>query len=324
MKKHRNFMSRLGLISACAIGISFFSTVPALASTTYDLYSSSDLVALENAINSRSAGSSTSPSLGDYNVILHNDINMNGITWSGIGTPQSWIGITGTFEGNGHTISNIQISNSSAVGPKGSLFNLTDNFTVENLKVTGSVTSTRFIGGIDGRTMGTLSMTNCISSVDLTLNNGSSNSVGGLVGQIGQGQTGNVTISDCAALGSFTSTTSTNPVGGLIGDVNSGGNITVTDSYAAATLSCSGGTVAGLVARNYNSALNLQNCWYLDNASTISPIGSDSASVSTSGCHRFTNGSLLASSLNGTTSGWKNATTKNYFNGYYYPELNFQ
>jgi hypothetical protein len=331
-RKEKNMNSRIKVCMnrsimslALVMMISLTGVMPVMANTTYDIYSAQDLVNLETTINSRSAGTSTSPSLGDYDVIVHNDINMSGVNnWVGIGVPQSWIGITGHFHGNNHTISGITLTNTSTVGPKGGLFNLVKDITIENLKVSGSVTSTRFIGGIVGRVVGSMTMQNCVANMTLTLNNGASNSIGGLIGQCGSGQTSGgdtVNVTNCAALGTFTSTTSSNPVGGLFGHIYSGFTVNVTNCYVAASLVNSGGTTGDLVANNATSYLTLTNCYYLENMSN-NIIGTDSEGIDVSDCHSVTAGSNFSSSLG---AAWDYQTGINMFNGNNsYPTLTWQ
>ncbi|NGM84717.1 hypothetical protein G5B47_20145 [Paenibacillus sp. 7124] len=321
------FTRKVSLFLALAMVISLISVVPAMAQTTVHITTAQGLVDLANTINSQSAGTSTTPSLGDYYVEIDADIDMSGITnWQGIGVPQSWIGITGTFDGNGHTISGISLTNTQYVGPKGGLFNLVQDITIKDLKVSGSVSSNRFIGGIVGRALGSMTIQNCIADMTLTLSNGASNSIGGLVGQFGSGQTtgGNtISITNSAALGTFTSNTSSNPVGGLVGHIYSGFNVTVSNSYVAASLNNSGGTTGALVANNASTSLTLTNCYYLSGMSS-NIIGTDTGSTNTSGCTSFSAGALTASALNNGGSAWQTKSGVNVFNSYSYPALSWQ
>ncbi len=73
----------------------------------------------------------------------------------------------------------------------------------------------------------------------LSLSNGNANAIGGLIGQCGSGQTvggDKILIKNCAAVGSFESSTSTNPVGGLIGHIYGGYDVQIENTYAAAGL----------------------------------------------------------------------------------------
>lgn len=240
---------------------------------TYEIYSAQDLVDLQNEVSALSAGSSNAPSVVEYNVVLKNNIDMTNVSWSGIGVPQQFKGFSGTFDGQGYTISGINITNTSNAGPKGALFNLTYNATVKDLTVTGSVTSNRFIGGITGRAMGNLTIESCTTSgLSLTLNNGASNSVGGLVGQCGSGSgggggtgtggtsgstQGTVNITGCNVGGTFTSNTASNPVGGMLGHVYAGYSVTISNSTVAASLN---GSIKGAYVGNNAGTITITGC----------------------------------------------------------------
>ena len=223
---------------------------------------------------------------GTYELTAN--INMSSIAnqWTGIGIPQSSKGFAGTFNGNGHTISGIAISNASNVGPKGALFNLTSGATIKNVTVTGSVTSNRFIGGIVGRTINNATIENCNVNLTLTLNNGASNSIGGIIGQCGSGAgtggstgsggttggtIGNITISNCTVNGTFTSNTSTNPVGGLVGHNYAGYAVNASDCTVRASLNCSGGQIGSVVGKNLGT-FTISNCTLSATSSTHTTI----------------------------------------------------
>ncbi|NGM84718.1 hypothetical protein G5B47_20150 [Paenibacillus sp. 7124] len=331
--KFKAFTRKFSLFLVLAMVISLISVAPAQAAqTTVHISTAQDLVDLANTINSRPAGDNLNMSMGDYYVEVDADIDMSGVSnWQGIGKPQNFIGMTGTFDGNGHTISGISLTNAQPVGPKGGLFNLVADITIKDLKVSGSVNSNRFIGGIVGRALGSLTIQNCIADMSLTLSGGASNSVGGLVGQMGAGQwytTGHtMTIINSAALGTFTSNTSGNPVGGLIGHIYTGFNVNIINSYVAASLVNAGGITGALVANiNYNtfsiptlSTLNITNTWYLSGMSgSIIGEGTLPPDIDLGNCFSFTAGTLDASNLG---PAWENKSGVNVFNGYSYPDI---
>ncbi len=210
-----------------------------------------------------------------HNIIMKNDISMSDSEFNdkngadvGIGVPQSWYGYSGIFDGDGHILSGINLTNTSEVGPKGLLFNLTKDATIKNVAVKGELTSTRYMGGLIGRTLGSLNIQNCVVNGKLILNNGNSNAIGGLIGQVGSGQTTggeNINIENSVVIGSFTSNTSTNPVGGLVGHIYGGFNVSISNSYCAAELECSGGDVAGIVGSQGSKTFKVKNCYYSDN-----------------------------------------------------------
>ena len=282
--------------------------IPAFASTeggegmyvvdgeTYNfaIYDIDDLYTLEANVESLSAGSASNPSLKDYDVILMNNIEIPADDgWDGIGTPQQFIGFTGTFDGNGKTITT-NISNTSNAGPKGGLFNLVSSnlsdanskVVIKDLNVTGNVTSNRFIGGVVGRVMGNLDIENCFVNANLTLNNGASNSIGGLIGQCGSGtgggtgggggtsggSQGTVNITGCNVAGTFISNTSSNPVGGIFGHIYSGYTVNISNSTVSPTLNASGGATGAYIGNNAG-VVTLISC--INNTGVANNVGVD-------------------------------------------------
>lgn len=229
-----------------------------------DINSEADLLNLQTTVSNLPAGSANSPSTVNYIVNLKKDLDMSNVSgWTGIGVPQSFKGFSGTFNGNNHKIKT-SINNTSNVGPKGGLFNLTYNTNINDLKVEGNVSSNRFIGGIVGRAMGDLNIKNCTTSdLELTLNNGASNSVGGLIGQCGSGSgggtgggtggtsgntQGTVNVTGCNVGGTFISNTANNPVGGMFGHIYDGYEVNISSSTISADLS--GVIVASFIGNN--------------------------------------------------------------------------
>ncbi len=282
----------LGVLLSLMLVLGTMCTVPAFASQqggegtyvvdglTYNfaIYDFNDLKTLESKVETQSAGSVSAPALKDYDVILMDDITIpEDAEWDGIGLPQSFKGFMGTFNGNGKTITTY-ISNSSNVGPKGGIFNLVGSdlsdenseTVIENLNITGDVSSNRFIGGVVGRVMGNLDIENCSVNMDLDLSNGASNSVGGLIGQCGSGagggsgtsgdSQGTVNVTECSISGTFTSNTSNNPVGGMFGHIYSGYTVVIADSAVSASLSAPSGTNVGAYIGNNAGVVTLKSC----------------------------------------------------------------
>ncbi len=142
---------------------------------------------------------------------------------------------SGTFDGMGHTISNLTINLPSQdnVG----LFGKTSAASViQNVGlVGGSVTGSQYVGGLVGRNSSTISNSYATGSVA-----GSGNYVGGLVGR------NYGTISNSYASGRVSGS---NAVGGLVGynDAN------ISNSYATGNVTGSGNYVGGLVGSNDGS-----------------------------------------------------------------------
>jgi 5-hydroxyisourate hydrolase-like protein (transthyretin family) len=139
---------------------------------------------------------------------------------------------TGTFDGNGHTISGLTIDRESTdyVG----LFGVVDGDVVQNVGVENvDITGNRNVGGLVGRSESTVTKSYVTGSVT-----GNGNYVGGLVGQNEDG-----TVKTSYATGDVTSTGS--QVGGLVGSNED----TVKTSYATGDVTGSS-DVGGLVGSN--------------------------------------------------------------------------
>jgi len=185
---------------------------------------------------------------------------------------------TGTFDGLGHTISELMINRSTTdyvglfgytsaadirnVGLEGGSVTGDDdvgglvgiNFHYSNISnsyATGSVTGDDYVGGLVGRNYDSSTVSNSYATGSVT----GDDYVGGLVGY----NDDYGTVSDSYATGSVTATgTVNNHVGGLVGF-----NFhysTVSNSYATGSVHGTGDLVGGLVGYNYNSS-NISNSY---------------------------------------------------------------
>ena len=217
---------------------------------TIKIYSEKDLREFSDALSRNTAG------CANANVSLEGDIDLGNAAWVPIGTDiRPSIGpitFTGTFDGNGHTISG-NIDNmgeryqfSSDVG----LFAcLGSGGTVKNLKVTGSVSGGEMgvnVGGIVGANNGG-TVTNCTFSG--SVNGRSAINVGGIVGQ----NSGSVT--DCTF--SSGSLSGSGNVGGVVGQNNS--SVTNCSNNVGFSISGSGNNFGGVVGNNSGTVENCSN-----------------------------------------------------------------
>lgn len=150
---------------------------------------------------------------GFYNVtiVLEKDIDMkcdstNPFTPIGTGT-----GFAGTFDGNGHKISNLYVSTTNQAG----LFAFVNGGTVKNLTVEGTViengsttSGSVGVGGIVGYTTSTVTIENCVSNVKIT--SGCENT-GGIVGYVNSPSV----IRNCVNVGNIDSSKANS--GGILG-----------------------------------------------------------------------------------------------------------
>ena len=241
------------------------SSVPAAVNNVITITTAEQLAALAKNVNDED----NSNNYSGVTIKLGADLDLNGdnYSWTPIGTEYN--PFSGTFDGDGHTISNLKInSDKSGVG----LFSIIDgtimNVTLNNVDVTGwdhvgglvglnvgsvenctvtnaTVSGTDLVGGLVGRNYnGTVSGNTVSGTVSGNTN------VGGLVGQ----NDGNVT--DNTVSGTVSGNGNSNRVGGLVG--GNGGN--VTDNTVSGTVS-GNENVGGLVGENYKGTVK-DNSFY--------------------------------------------------------------
>ena len=183
----------------------------------------------------------------DADAVLTADIDLSeicseekGVSWTPIGSDSH--PYTGTFNGNGHTISGLYLNNSTADDQ--GLFGYVDSEgTVQNLTVSGSVSGKNHVGGVVGDNRG--SVENCHNTGTVT---GTGDYVGGVVGY------NFASVENCYNTGSVTS--SVGSVGGVVGD-NRG---TVENCYNTGSVTSSGSPVGGVVGYN-DSGGSVTNCY---------------------------------------------------------------
>ena len=153
--------------------------------------------------------------LGD-NIILPK-VNEGESNWTAVGTSADDSQYKGTFNGNGKTITNLTVNNSSAsyqgmfgyIGKDGSVKSLTLEY--------ASISGKQYIGAIAGRNEGTIE--NCSINGEVK---GSGPYVGGICGSNSGASTNLGTITDCYSTGSVSGSEN---VGGVCG-YNAFGTIT--------------------------------------------------------------------------------------------------
>jgi len=163
--------------------------------------------------------------------LLVEDINHATINPPIAGPISSAANFTGTFDGGGHTISNI------AIGPSGNIVGLFAeisgaNAAVRNLRVSGSVTGGSLVGGIAGVLSNGATLENVHFTGSVTATGDFGGGAGGLVGQLASG-TNYSRIRGSSAAGAVRGTgTTTSFIGGLVGRAEGVGS-TISDSHAS-------------------------------------------------------------------------------------------
>ena len=221
----------------------------------YEIFTAIDLKNFRDLVNDEGGNPNAHAKLMD-NIDLKDvcgpELN-NGqpVSWTPIGTSSSKP-YTGTFDGNGKTIENLYINNTTSANDQGLFGFVGSEGTVQNLTVTGSVSVSvgEDVGGIAGQNNGNVINCAFTGSVSGDLH------VGGVVGNNNGG-----TVTGCIFSGSG-SVSGSDSVGGVVGG-NSGSNGVVENCYNTGSVSGpNSGTrnyVGGVVGNNEASVTNCYN-----------------------------------------------------------------
>ncbi|GHT14892.1 hypothetical protein AGMMS4956_13660 [Bacteroidia bacterium] len=201
--------------------------------------------------------------------ILMNDIDLSGESnWAAntIGS-SAFSGFSGTFNGNGHTIENVTISD-PGVDNVGFFKNIQGG-TVKNLYLKDiTVSGNERVGGLVGQTYGGATILNCAVSGTVT---GTNRSVGGIVGRVFNSDP--ITIQNCWC----SATVSTDNgwdglgVGGLVGLCEN--NATITNCIFTGPTVSGGGWCAGAIGTIENSSTNTLTGIVVTNAAITGALG---------------------------------------------------
>lgn len=179
---------------------------------------------------------------------------------------------TGTFDGNGHTVT-LAISGDSDYQ---ALFaKLAAGAVVKNVTVEGKVTGKKCVAGIAGQATDA-TITGCANKADILATD---RYVGGIVAE-----SKNTSISNCYNTGTISSDRSDKGVclGGIVGNAtnNTGGGTTVTNCYSIGTISATADTsnYAAIAGWCYNSTVT--NCYYLDTTASAGANGNSQTATS--------------------------------------------
>lgn len=155
--------------------------------------------------------------IADVTAELSADIDMTGYTWLPIGNSTDYF--SGTFNGNGHTISNLTMTHAEA-GEYFGLFGAT-TATIKNVNVTGSLHNT--LSGDNGSNFGVIagllvdgSISGCTAEFEITGENDAlfGQCIGGIVGQ-----TSGAKLENCISKVNITGQPYEAYIGGIAGAV---------------------------------------------------------------------------------------------------------
>ena len=191
-------------------------------------------------------------------AVLTADIELSGETWTPIGSEST--PYTGTFDGQGYTISGMTIENAESYS--GLFGNVTG--TVRDFTVTGSITITgdktvAKVGGAVG-SLGTASVGGTVSGVtsdvDITVSAGNDH-IGGVVGSMPENSS--PTVESCVYTGNITVTVAAGSVAGVVGYIRTG---TIQNCANQGGINTGGnGSVGGILGYCSNGKIYIRNCY---------------------------------------------------------------
>ena len=275
----------LSLLMAFVMVVSLLpASVRAAETVTEEISSAAELAALGGK------------NLSGKSYRLTDDIDMTGVSMSPIVKLYD-----GTFDGNGHTISNLTLSGSSHIGLFAELssyvtitgLTLKDctiintsgkyagigtlvgkisgsNCVIKECGASGGTVSTNFsdvvyMGGLVGYASSAVSIFDCYSTATVTANSSSSSRTAGLLGSASAG----TSVENCYALGSVNANAGYG--GGLIGYVT--GNYltrtTIKNCYSGAAVTETNSSYSYPFAYVSNSYVDFENCYYDKDISNV-------------------------------------------------------
>lgn len=261
----------------------------------------------------------------NVNAVLESDITLSG-DWTPIGVyPNSTTSAkpySGTFDGNGKTITFDSITHESTEMYSSGLFQMLAG-TVKNLIIDGSISRkfAGYIGGITGYLNGG-TIENCVNKAIIT--NSASNGTGGTGGIVGYVANSTATIKNCVNIGNVNSSQST--VGGIVGttDVMSETKVSISKCINMGEISAPS-IVAGILGLAYT--ITIENCINLGKvistnkdysyaAGIVNP--SNDESVTVTNC--INAGNVVTN--NGSVGAISTSTKGTYTNNYYDSTIN--
>lgn len=251
-------------------GVSIEITPPAASVPVHYIYTAEQLNAVRGGVTGY-----LDWGLDDY-YILMDDIELDLYTtdWAPIGAYTNEF--TGTFDGNGHVISDLVISSTTYyTGLFGAASNAViknlgiedadvtcsdveaaglighaEGCTVSNCYVTGEISGTGYAGGLVG-TADNSTLNGCHAAVTVTGSVEEQDGTGGLAGSISDS-----TLTDCYSTGTVVNNDN-GWIGGLIGYAS---GISATGCYSSCSVS-STDTAGGLIGRLEGSSTTLDDCY---------------------------------------------------------------
>ena len=174
---------------------------------------------------------------------------------------------TGTFDGQGHTISGFSMEGYTKVNA--GFFGYVKDATIKNFTLNGTMTSSTQItsgendcsGAVVGRAMGSSTIQDIVSNVNITLTKAQKH-LGGVVGAI----EGSTVVKGCTYTGTLDAGPSTDCIGGIVGFAPASCSGSIFYCFFNGTLSSSSSTptmggILGYTNDESNNFSGVQNCY---------------------------------------------------------------
>ena len=270
--------------------------------TVYSIENAQQLQHLANLVNLEGANTTGAT------FVLTSDIDLSGINWVPIGNygSNTVLRFYGTFDGNGHTISNLTIKDLS--NDVQGLFGYTDNAEIKNvyLKDVDIKSTNAYIASLVGRAMNGSVINNChVISGKI---NTSNHSVGGLLGVCVASEVKNSSANVEIVGGQHT--------GGLFGAASNGSIIE--NCFSQGTLTSTEWKCGGIIGSIY-STITIRNCYStmdITNHARTGGIVGDLGGVNNTLENLYFGGTCSSAGYYGAIAGYAYEST-NFTNCYY-------
>lgn len=195
-------------------------TEPESIDGVYQISNASELAWFRSYVNSGN---------NSAKAILLDDIDLLGCAWTPISNNAAY---TGTFDGNGKTVSNMNVSAEYAA-----FIDQVSSGTVKGLSISGKAVGTKYSAGIVARTSGAATITNCQSDVLVS---------GGTyaAGIVAYSETKPITVSSCANLGEINAPSATSAAG-IVAYLNKAATISNCYNWGNITAKTNAGGIIG-------------------------------------------------------------------------------
>ncbi len=244
--------------------------------------------------------------LGGVTIHIDDDIVCTGdFTPIGGGTSPDSNKFSGTIDGDGHTISGIDLTNATTYFK--AFVPYLSGGKIKNLTLEGVSSSCAFTSRAANSTI-----ENCVNKIKITNSSSSSSSIGGFCGVV----QGNLTIKGCTNNAAITSSASY--VGGIIGHLSYGSGNTFSELINKGSIKGKN-FVGGIVGAAFSSVINSANYGSVEGSSYVGGIAgnTDCSSSSQDGmknCHN--SGSVKGASYVGGIVGCADISSQLNYNAY--------